>query len=327
MRSLSDRQWEAGRQRLRADDGRLCVGAHVEALVAGELAAHPIPEEGVRGRTDFAAAWGVEGFEQYYLAWYGLRYVTQAQALIYSMLRRVRPREIRVLDLGVGTGTTAIALTDLASRLAGTRVGAVYSSSIIRYHGIDASPDLIAFSRSLLAAYGAAIGADGEHGATKLATRFRRNTSWSSHRFGPRAPGVVALRERVAAFNPNVIVLMNVLAEMDRPAQDALLEFVCGKHVRPGTRMILTAPSAPGRGEYYYVDPAIRWRNRLVEGGTWQHVLRCHTRPTCTGHNCGECYRRVTRLSFTPTPSYISASPYSPVYPEMWMWGCELVRI
>ena len=196
-------------------------------------------------------------------------------------------------------------------------MGAEYSSSIIRYHGIDASPDLIAFSRSLLANYGAAVGADGEDGAAELATRFRRKTCWSAHRFGPRAPGVVALRERVAAFNPNVIVLMNVLAEMDGSAQDALLEFVCGEHVRPGTRMILTAPSACGRGEYYYVDPAIRWRNRLVEGGAWQHVLRCHTSPTCTGPNCGGCARRVTRLSFTPTPSYRSASPYSPVYPEM----------
>ena len=116
MRGLSEQQWEAGRQRLRADDGRFCVGADVEALVAGELAAHPIPEQGVRGRTDFAAAWGVDGFKQYYLAWYGLRYVTQAQALIYSMLRRHSPREIRVLDLGVGTGTTAIAYSGEAGR-------------------------------------------------------------------------------------------------------------------------------------------------------------------------------------------------------------------
>lgn len=325
--TLSEAAWLAGRRQMTNNDTILQAGPVLERAVAKRIAAHPIPDD-VRGRRDFPACWAATGFFEYYLAFYALQYIPQTQLRIHGALKRSRATELRVLDIGVGTATTALAISDLASRLAGTELGAAFERLPARYLGIDSCAGLIDYSKSVLREYAVVAEECGHPTAARLASQLSGDDSWTCYRIGADGQGLAQVQTAIRELRPNIVVVENLLAEMDDGSRGALMRFLCEDHIPLKARMILTAPSSPSYSQYFYVDPAINWRNGLLGGGHWRETVRCSSRPNgCADEDCLVCGRRVRTLPFKLPGPLLDASPYQRLSPVAMSWSCELERV
>lgn len=211
-------------------------------------------------------------FLECYLAYYFSTNVAKVQLVLLDLAREGLLRgQIDLLDVGVGTGTTAVALFDflLAWGLACDLFGEPFPVTSVRFSGIDCSPGSLTIARRVLTAYVNALArrlsaVNDESEAQESRQRAAILTKvhdWANDGTSPNAWLQIDLDRDLPSLStiPNIVVASNVLKEL-RPSGLGNLEELLRKLPPDGIGIVIE-PGDKGSSE-----SLMRWRRRLVHG-------------------------------------------------------------
>lgn len=201
-------------------------------LSRGEKRLKQLIQQGIHfqsGAKDFRGQYGSQAFLEYYLAYYMPVNVCKLQVVLLELaIRRLLPSSLHVVDMGVGTGTTAIAVLDFL--LAWATVCDLYGQQLpvrnLRIDAHDASPDALSFAERTVVAYASAVGsrAGAMVGpAVEAVLRWMNNlpVTWTPCDLDRQAPAV-------PNDTPVLLVASNVLNELDENGKNGIARLVAG---------------------------------------------------------------------------------------------------
>lgn len=225
-----------------------------------------------------------EAFLDAYLIQYFSVNVAKVQLMLLELARQGKlSGELRVLDIGVGPGTTAIAVLDflLLWELACDLWSEPFPITDLHFLGLDCNDTVLAYARRVTRAFADAlqrrltsVGADRDvresggvaeavQRASGWAERVAAPEAWRRHDFaqGPAEP----------PFTPNLVVAANVLTELRRDGR-ALAHFNHTLRALPAGALVLAME--PGSG--VHAPPLMRWRRELLaEDGGFLSLAPC----------------------------------------------------
>jgi superfamily II DNA or RNA helicase len=238
-------------------------------------------------------------FLKTYLAYYFTANVPKVQLVLLELIRRgLLPDEIRLLDLGVGTGTTAVACLDLM--IAWQQIRALYTPDeripSLQMLGVDSNPTCLEFAARTFSAYGEAI-KPLLGGETALQERLAglaasvESARWEQHDLNG------AISPSVYEFAPNLIVISNVFNELDkgkRHLEDLL------KSAPSGACIVLLEP-----GDMANAKSLMCWRREFLAKNTqFRSEGPCGQEfGSDLPDQCTTCWN-LRRVSFHQTPLY-----------------------
>jgi len=203
-------------------------------VLRAELAVHQ-----QRGSSYNDASWMRGEYRQWYLAFYSAKYISSLQrALIEYWPADSFDSEVRLLDVGVGPGTTALALMDLCE--VAERLGIAHGD-VARFAAIDRDPDKLDYAYELSFAF--ARQCETIHGPRRWARSVAAGSDW----FELDLVDGDSVRDWAARRSFDVVVVSNTFSEL-RPqgqaAQHLSQVLVPGVLSRGGAAIVLE-PAPP----------------------------------------------------------------------------------
>jgi superfamily II DNA helicase RecQ len=249
-------------------------------------------------------------FLDMYLAHYFSVNVPKVQLALLDLLRIGKlPRIMNVLDIGVGTGTTAVAILDFMSALANAcdLHGVEFPVDALTIQGIDSSDSCLRYAESVVGAFAHAVHQRLESreprevepgNARSILDRvhdWALTVQWRAHDLQDGPPDI--------APAPNVVVASNVLNELERTSPQALGHFDQYLHgLGKGTISIIIEP-----GDEKSAIRLMTWRrNFLFAESDFQSLGPCGQEfSNGLPQECTSCWM-ARRESFHRTDLYSS---------------------
>lgn len=240
-----------------------------------------------------------------YLAYYFSVNVSKAQLVLLDLVREGRlAGSLNVLDIGVGTGTTAIALFDFL--LVWGQVCQLYREPFpitdVRFIGIDRSTMALDWAGTVVKEYAAAL--ERYHGLKRSESEPESDTdtilsrvhawasqaTWYHHDLGSGMPDL--------PFTPNLIVASNILRELDRRELGVIGDLVGG--LADGGIAIIIEP-----GSQSAAQGLMLWRRQLLtDKGNLVSLGPCGQEfGSALPQSCTICWN-LRRESFHRSPLY-----------------------
>lgn len=202
-----------------------------------------------------------EDFLRSYLAYYLTTNVCKLQLTLLELVRQSRLSGcLTVLDIGVGTGTTAVAVLDFLVAWAHicTLYGAAFPIRSVQLTGIDVNPNCLRFSQQVVLAYAEVLAErskgimEGRTGASilKQAEEWARQAGWTLCDLDEQAPPV--------PVGQNLLVASNVLNELHEIGVQNLQTAI--RSLSPGGIAVIIEP-----GDKSSTQRLNRWRRRFLQ--------------------------------------------------------------
>ncbi len=232
------------------------------------LREHPqVVENAARAWKDFYEKGGhfrprvyLEGFLQAYLAYYLTTNVCKLQLVLFELVRQERLAGDLILeDIGVGTGTTALAVLDFLIAWADVcdLYGAAFPITSLQLVGSDASADCLGFARKTVEAYADALAERLAYtkkgrvsGVLEKAERWARQARWDGCDLN-RHP------LNVSTDIPTILVASNVLNEFGPEGKENLANTI--RQLPQESIAIIIEPG--GKDQTFELN---RWRKELI---------------------------------------------------------------
>jgi superfamily II DNA helicase RecQ len=255
----------------------------------------------VQGGKQFNSDNYEENFLSAYLTYYFSTNVCKLQLILLELAKREKlTSEMTVVDIGVGTGTTAIAVLDFLIAWANTcdLYGATFPIQSVKFIGLDSSKQCLNYARKTLHAYADALAerlqlcSDNVHGCgiLKQAQKWAKRAKWLECDLNVRS--VKMLRSR------SLLVASNVLNELGENGRNNLGRAISS--LSPGSMAILIEP-----GDGNSTKNLNKWHRELLQK---EHDL-IPIAPCGEEHHgqqpwqCGECWN-ARRESLHKPPLY-----------------------
>jgi superfamily II DNA helicase RecQ len=216
------------------------------------------------GRRFDPAAYAGDGFAALYLTTYFSVNVPKMQRILLDLARIGGiPRDLRVLDIGVGPGTTAVAVLDflLAWDEACRLHGEPFPVATCEITGVDSQQPMLEMARAVVTAYGDALErrldhqnrpAESPSRAVDTTIAAARTTTWVTHDLSraplpsPDGPGY------------GLVVAANILNELDEHSRRHLEQTLVEATADAGVVVVLEPGSARDAG------CLMTWRRSLL---------------------------------------------------------------
>lgn len=229
-----------------------------EQLRIGQLAQHWASF--AAGQKDFAGNdYREADFLDAYLAYYFSVNVAKVQLVLLDLVRAGEIRgQLRLLDIGVGTGTTAVALLDFL--LAWSQVCDLYGEPFpvdsVELLGIDRSEAALEWGRRVVAGYAEALDRNtgGAGGLNRQQTfgAWGRAARWERHDLG------TAALPDLSGYSPTLVFASNVWNELDAKGRRVIEGILAG--LLPGASAVFIEP-----GTRKCACELMKWRRRFLE--------------------------------------------------------------
>ncbi|MGI6083782.1 MAG: DEAD/DEAH box helicase, partial [Limnochordia bacterium] len=201
-----------------------------------------------------------------YLAYYFSVNVPKVQLVLLDLARRgLLPNQLNVLDLGVGTGATAVGVLDFV--VAWEEVCALYNQERpcggVRLAGMDRSETALEYASKVVTAYGQALKARAEamgESSTSSVPGWAVSAEWQQLNLNSEWPS--------PPFEPNVVFLMNTLNELNDTGRCRVAEYL--SNLTEGTLVVAVEP-----GKEELARSLMGWRPELVSAGCFTSLAPC----------------------------------------------------
>jgi len=236
---------------------------------------------------------------QMYAAYYFSVNVCKLQTLLFDLARQGKlDKEIHVVDIGVGTGSTAIATLDFLyawGLVCGLR-GEELPIEKLTISCFDKSGPALDFAQKMTSAYGEALFrrlsiVQKTSEPSSIARLLKNVTTWSQKVTWEQVDLVDQLP--LADSQTNLVVLSNVLNELDHPdAQNHIEEFLQG--LRDGSFAVIIEP-----GDKENATRLMGWRQKFIaQSPSFSSIAPCGDHLVSEGDgSCADCWI-VRRESF-----------------------------
>jgi superfamily II DNA helicase RecQ len=225
-----------------------------------------------------------EAFLDTYLIQYFSVNVAKVQLMLLELTRRGKlSGELRVLDIGVGPGTTAIAVLDflLLLELACDLWSEPFPITDLRFLGLDCNDTVLAYARRVAHAFADAlqrrltsVGADRDvRESGGVADAVKRVYRWAERVAAPEAWQRHDLAQGPAEppFMPNLVVAGNVLTELRRDGRSLAHFNHTLRALPPGALVLVMEP-----GSEWHTPRLMGWRRELLaEDGGFLSLAPC----------------------------------------------------
>jgi superfamily II DNA helicase RecQ len=203
-------------------------------------------------------------FMKAYLIYYFSVNVAKIQLSLVNVIRSSQSfNEIKLMDIGVGTGTTAIAVLDflLAWKMVCELYDVVFPIRKVELAGVDRSDSALRITEEVVTAYGEVISqrASFEDDVKAYVTQVVREAQWNVHDLN--LSGAISCKE-------NFVVAGNLLNELDRQGQVALGETL--QALPDKSHILVLEPGGSRRSK-----KLMSWRRALVSSGGFAEQGAC----------------------------------------------------
>ena len=228
-----------------------------------------------------------QDFLEAYLIYYFSVNVAKLQITLLDLLRagELNNKTWQVLDIGVGAGTTLIALADFL--LSWQTVCDLYQTPFpiedIKFNGIDVNRAALAFSEKVTQAYSFTLLKNGESSDSDIRLKViaaLQETNWLEVNLekGSDLPN---------SYNPNLIVASNIFNELNQVGQSNLGKLI--KRLPEGSTALLIEP-----GDQRCAKTLMSWRKDMIASGEFssQGVCNLQNGDSVTCNNCWNSRRQ-----------------------------------
>jgi ATP-dependent DNA helicase RecQ len=233
-----------------------------------------------------------------YLAYYFSVNVAKVQLVLLDLVRAGEMRgQLRLLDIGVGTGTTAVALLDFL--LVWSQVCDLYGEPFpvesVELLGVDRSEDALEWAGRVVEGYVDALGGratpDGS-GRLETVRRWAREARWQQHDL---ATGSLP---DLGSYLPTLVVASNVWNELDSEGHIGFERMISSLNLEASVAVIEP-------GDERSAMALMRWRRTFLQnGGDWVSVGPCgQDAGADLPKACERCWH-IRREAFQPTQLY-----------------------
>lgn len=235
------------------------------------------------------------GFLEAYLIYYFSVNIAKLQITLLDILRggELREHSWRIADIGVGAGTTIVAVADFL--LAWDTICSLYQVDLpvheIQFAGCDQNTAVLDFANKTVQAYADCLtlkSGRSELSAAKLLNTTLRTSSWSEFD--------IELDENLPIpFSPNLVVASNILNELSQMGQAKLSQLM--KQLPEKCTTLIIEP-----GDSRQAKNLMALRQQLTASGQFESQGPCKTNGS-NGFPCEACWN-ARRQSFHQTNLY-----------------------